>query len=426
MAHNNNLSAYQRLTDRLNRFPQGAPISDLLFQILKVLFREREAELVSLLPIKPFTAEKAAKIWRMTEKEAVDILEGLAGRALLVDFERNGKSYYTLPPPMAGFFEFSFMRVRKDIDQKLLSDLFYEYLNVEDDFIRELFTKGETQVGRAFVHEPSLSPENTLHVLDYDRASEVIRTASHRGVGICYCRHKMMHKGRVCKSPLEICMSFNTPAAALIKHGHARQVDVSEGLDLLERAYESNLVQFGENVRERVKFICNCCGCCCEALIAARRFAVMHPIHTTHFIPEINEETCTGCGKCISLCPVEAVTLVSANDPFDPKKKKARLDEERCLGCGICIRACDKTGSIRLEQRPQRVLTPLNSAHRVVLMAVERGKLQNLIFDNQALRSHRVLAAILGVILRLPPVKRALATEQVRSRYLEALVKRFS
>ena len=62
--------------------------------------------------------------------------------------------HYVLPPPMAGFFEFSLMRVRDDIDQKLLSELFYQYLNVEDDFIRELFTRGETQLGRAFVHEP--------------------------------------------------------------------------------------------------------------------------------------------------------------------------------------------------------------------------------------------------------------------------------
>ncbi|MBC8442157.1 MAG: hypothetical protein H8D87_21025 [Deltaproteobacteria bacterium] len=42
-----------------------------------------------------------------------------------------------LPPPMAGFFEFSMMRVRHDIDQKVLGELFYQYLNVEEDFILE-------------------------------------------------------------------------------------------------------------------------------------------------------------------------------------------------------------------------------------------------------------------------------------------------
>jgi hypothetical protein len=72
--------------------------------------------------------------------------------------------------------------------------------------------------------------------------------------------------------------------------------------------------------------------------------------------------------------------------------------------------------------RPQRVITPVNSVHRIVLVAIERGLLPNLIFDNQALASHRVMAAILGGILRLPPIHQALASEQMRSRYLVKLL----
>jgi hypothetical protein len=72
------------------------------------------------------------------------------------------------------------------------------------------------------------------------------------------------------------------------------------------------------------------------------------------------------------------------------------------------------------------VLTPLNGAHRAVVMAVERGKLQHLIFDNHILWHHRALATLLGVVLRLPPVARAMATDQVKSRYLEKLALRFS
>ena len=59
-------------------------------------------------------------------------------------------------------------------------------------------------------------------------------------------------------------------------------------------------------------------------------------------------------------------------------------------------------------------------------MAIERGKLQNLIFDNQALSNHRAMAAILGVILKLPTFKQALASRQVKSRYLEALIRRMN
>jgi len=423
MAHHTLKTSYSDLVDRLNRFPQGAPPSELLNKILKVLFSEKEAQLVSLLPIKPFTAEKASRIWKLDLNTTQKILDALADRALLVDIEQNGKQEYALPPPMAGFFEFSMMRVRDDIDQKALAELFYQYLNVEEDFIRELFTRGETQLGRVFVNEPSLSSDNALHVLDYERATEIIKTATHIGVGTCYCRHKMMHMDKACDAPMDICMTFNTSAASLTKHGHARKIDKTECLDLLQEAYDHNLVQFGENVREEVNFICNCCGCCCEAMIAARRFAILNPVHTTNFIPAIIDSQCNGCGKCVNACPVEAMTLVSANNPHHPNLKKAVLNEERCLGCGICVRSC-AAKSIMLKPRVKRVLTPLNGVHKAVVMAIERGNLQHLIFDNRVLFSHRALSAVLGVLLKLPPIKQAMASQQIKSRFFEKVIQR--
>jgi ferredoxin len=103
--------------------------------------------------------------------------------------------------------------------------------------------------------------------------------------------------------------------------------------------------------------------------------------------------------------------------------KKAKLNEELCLGCGVCARTCDRKG-LSLRSRAKRVITPLNTVHRTVAMAIERGTLQDLIFDNRVLWNHRALAAVLGVVLRLPPIKQAMASQQVKSRYLEYLVKR--
>jgi formate hydrogenlyase subunit 6/NADH:ubiquinone oxidoreductase subunit I len=425
MAHLTTRSAYKNLVDRINQLPQGAPPSELLYKILEMLFTEKEAGFVASLPIKPFTAKEAAYLTKKSISETRNILDKLSSKGILLDVEQNGQSVYSLPPPMAGFFEFSMMRIRNDIDQKVLAELFYQYLNVEEDFIKQLFTGGSTQPGRTFVNEEALSEAHKLEVLDYERASEVIKTASHRAVGMCYCRHKMEHLGKACDAPMEICLTFNDVAASLIKHNIAKEIDLQEGMDLVQTAYDNNLVQFGENVREQVSFICNCCGCCCEAMLAAKKFAMLQPVHTTNYLPVITTEDCNGCGKCVNVCPVEAMSLVSANDPLKKKKKKAVLNEDICLGCGLCVRSCS-SGKIHLIERKQRVITPLNSAHRVVVMAIERGKFQNLIFDQQALWNHRAMAAILGVIVKLPPVKQVLACNQLKSRYLEYLLSNYN
>jgi ferredoxin len=120
---------------------------------------------------------------------------------------------------------------------------------------------------------------------------------------------------------------------------------------------------------------------------------------------------------------VDAWSLISAHDARHPQGKTARLDEEPCLGCGVCVRSCSRV-AIRLKRRARRVLTPANTAHRTVMMAIERGRLAELLVDGQATYGHRAVAALLGAVLKLPPLKQALASRQVRSRYLDRLLAR--
>ena len=420
MGHNTVRGNYEKLVTRLNKFPQGAPPSETLYEILRLLFSSDEAKLVSLLPIKPFTVKTAAKVWKKSEDETSEILNELASRALLVDIERNGNQTFTLPPPMAGFFEFSMMRSGGKIDQKVLGELFYQYMNVEDEFVTELMGL-PTSIGRAFINEEAIE-DTSIHVLDFERATNVINTASHIGIGTCYCRHKKEHVNQSCDAPMEICMTFNATASSLIKHGYAKQVDAEECLRLLDVAKEYNLVQFGDNVQNEVAFICNCCSCCCEALVAARKVGPSQAINSSNFICNIIEDNCVGCSKCVEVCPVEALSMTSANTS-NQKKKVAKLQEENCIGCGVCERVC-KVEAITMEPRGKRVFTPVNMAHRVVMEAIETNKLQNLIFDNQTHFSHRALAAIFGAILKLPPLKQILASEQVKSKYLLKLIEK--
>ena len=434
MGHIASKDAYKNLEDRINWFTQGAPVSDTLYKILQVLYTEKEAKWVALLPVRPFTAKKAAKIWNTSEARAEKFLTHLCEKALLVDSYHNGVRKFVMPPPMAGFIEFALMRTRGDIDQKYLSELYYQYMNVEEDFVKDLFFVTETRLGRVFVQEPVLTNENTLHILDYERASHIVEEAEYIGLGTCYCRHKMLHAGHPCEinAPLDVCLTFGNVARSLAEHGgYARLIDKAEAMDALERSYDHNLVQIGENVRENPAFICNCCGCCCEALQAARRFSPMQPVATTNYIPVVKEETCVGCGKCEKACPIFAVSVKemakeaasesSSENQEAGKKKKAVVDTEICLGCGVCARNCP-TKAIELQRRPVQVITPVNSTHRFVLQAIEKGTLQNLIFDNQAFANHRAMAAVFSTILQLPPLKQALASKQFKSIYLDKLL----
>ena len=423
MGHITSKDAYKNLEDRINWFTQGAPPSATFYKILQVLYTEKEAKWVALLPVRPFTLKKAARIWGTTEAKAEKVLAHLCEKALLVDSTYRGVRRFVMPPPMAGFIEFALMRTRGDIDQKYLSELYYQYMNVEEDFVKDLFYATETKLGRVYVQEPVLTTENTLHILDHERASHIVEEAEYIGLGTCYCRHKAYHAGHPCEidAPWDVCLTFGNVARSLAEHGgHARLISKEEAMDALERSYDAGLVQIGENVREDPAFICNCCGCCCEALQAARKFSPMQPVATTNYIPSVEENTCIGCGKCEKACPIFAVSMVEVQDG-QKKKKRPVVDTEICLGCGVCASRCPN-GSLKLERRPVQVITPVNSTHRFVLQAIEKGTLQNLIFDNQAFANHRAMAAVFGVILNLPPLKQALASKQFKSVYLDKLL----
>jgi ferredoxin len=46
-----------------------------------------------------------------------------------------------------------------------------------------------------------------------------------------------------------------------------------------------------------------------------------------------NEDKCTSCGACITVCPVDAFSI-------DAKTRVVLFDNEKCIACGACIPAC--------------------------------------------------------------------------------------
>ena len=136
-------------------------------------------------------------------------------------------------------------------------------------------------------------------------------------------------------------------------------------------------------------------------------------LHDSCHVIKGNDSSDTLHAKCQKNRPLD---ITSAQ-----QKRRPVIDESICLGCGVCARNCPKK-AITLQRRPIEVITPVNSTHRFVLQAIEKGTLQNLVFDNQAFANHRAMAAVFGTILKLPPLKQALASKQFKSVYLDHLL----
>jgi hypothetical protein len=75
---------------------------------------------------------------------------------------------------------------------------------------------------------------------------------------------------------------------------------------------------------------------------------------------------------------------------------------------------------MELRDEPPRI--PANTVERVALMAIERGKLGDLLVANVGTRLGQIAAGALRVIERMPPWKAAMANERLRSTFVATLV----
>ncbi len=46
----------------------------------------------------------------------------------------------------------------------------------------------------------------------------------------------------------------------------------------------------------------------------------------------VDKNICIGCGTCVSICPVEAISF--------GEDGKAQIDKTKCIRCGACQASC--------------------------------------------------------------------------------------
>jgi ferredoxin len=136
----------------------------------------------------------------------------------------------------------------------------------------------------------------------------------------------------------------------------------------------------------------------------------------------VEDKSCNGCSICEKLCPVGAIKMEKGLAGVNKLGKLARVNKEYCIGCGVCATKC-KPKSVQLHSRAKRVITPEDTFEKTILQSLQRGTMQNLIFDNPMSVSHSFMRAFIGGFLRLSPVKKALMSDTLRSRFLYSMKK---
>ncbi len=337
MAHD---TLYDRLADHFDHFIVGAPRTDTLIAILRILFPLEEAELALHMPVMhPMTLiEWQAAVPQKTHR-LQSILESMAARGTVQTDRGPGKEdRYSLLPSAKGWFDTPYWSGRETDDTRRLAPLWLKYR--EEAFGEEL-ARGDmptfrvVPVGRAMKHDPE--------ILAFEELRPRIAAQSFAVVSFCPCRQIKNAVGQGCGHSLEVCFSFGSMARYLADQGMGREVSVAETLEIAKACEEEGLAHCVENIDGYLGTLCNCCGCCCLFIDTKKRLGFNALAPSAH-LAQVTPAACTGCGECIDRCPMDAIAQNDDN--------LAVVDDRQCIGCGLCSAHCPEKAVMLMPREP--------------------------------------------------------------------------
>lgn len=343
------MNTYRLLQKHLNRQPVGFPAvrsgADLRF--LKRVFAPEEAKLALYLSYRPAATQavidRAAP--EFTSEKVEELLNAMFMKGSIARKEKNGAPHWYLMPLVVGIYESQGGRPSIAFAKDAAAYM-------------QTFAYGKSLLA---VNPPQMrtipvnkSIEVERHVASYNQVEAIVNEAEPPFLVLeCICRINEKLRRKPCKRTKrgETCMAFGQMAAMAVKRGHGREITREEALEILHENEREGLV-FQPSGVQKPEFICSCCGCCCGMLGLQKKLP--HPVDfwTSSFCAEVNEDACTGCGKCVQRCQVDAVKLTGSDG-------SAGINLSRCIGCGLCVTTCPSK-ALRLVEKEEEPVLPEN------------------------------------------------------------------
>ena len=338
------------LVPHYNKFPIAFPksVDDDEWKMFELLDRipDEEAEvLLNLRPYPEYIDDIAERMGR-AKSELIPLLGSLQKKAWVLRMGSPEKGQYWTQCWGPGQYELLVDRYTPEYVQWITQKI------VTPETILNIYgTPDMTPWFRILPREQSI-PMN-IEVYPYEMISHMIMETDQIALADCMCRTKAKLLGQGCDAPIDsMCMWFSFWAQAITDIGAGKLVSKDEALKTIKRAHNAGLIHEVTTTHEPL-FLCNCCPCCCDPLVAALSILPYTTMHS-NFVAEVNMELCTGCGDCIKTCYPNALEL-------ERKTEKAVLEVEKCIGCGLCVAACPHPGAITLQRKPTEEVKVVNS-----------------------------------------------------------------
>jgi Na+-translocating ferredoxin:NAD+ oxidoreductase subunit B len=345
---------YVRLREFLDKLPAGFPETPtgVEIKLLKKMFTPEQAELTMKLTSEPETPAQIAGRTGMNEADLAVKLEEMAQNGLIFRVREGDEKRYQAFQFVVGLYEFQLNRLDKEF-----CELFEEYM----PYVGMSMAMISTSQLRVVPVASALKGDS--RVAPYNRVREMVEREDVISVTQCICKKERGIMGDPCQKPQEVCMMFGKFAQFYIDNDNARQLTREEAFKVLDMAEENGLVLSPTN-SQKLEALCCCCSCCCPTLKNIKIFPNPGEMVTSYYRSVIDGELCTGCGECITICPMDAIK---------DEEGISVVMAKRCIGCGLCVNRCP-VDAISMAPREDRTLAPPKTFDETIeKIAAERG-----------------------------------------------------